>query len=306
MSTNLTYGTGSSGNVNVPSRKPTDVEMNFWKYCAEYAAARAGLWIDASSDWLYRNGGQADSPAAYQLIDRIGGRRLTPGITARHPVVVVDDVSDKPCLSFGMGGIAPNELDINFSGDLECASIMAGVTETNRLPLLTWGTGYSIAFAVRIPAPNTTVNGQAYGTYTGGVVLGGGAEYPNVPFFAIEQDTNGRVLIHHNGGGTAESAAPGNLRTGNWAKVVATYDAASGNVRIWIGTPGSNPVLMTGRTDLPVTAAAQLPRIGAVGEAVANIRFVGFLGALAYLPAPVLNDPDARAAAFAWLSERSV
>lgn len=306
MGTQITQASGSSSASSVPVRRPTDAEMAMWKYCERHEKTKAGIWLDASSDWLYRNGGPADDPAAFQLIDRIGNRRFKTGLAAKHPIVVTDQLTGKPALMFGGGGAAPNQ--ITAASDLECPSILANAVETNRLPLLTPGTGYSIAWAQLAPTPETTYNGVAWGATTGGSVLGGSAQSPDAAFWGV---TFGTGIIHaHNSGAASASAAvtagTTNYCNSTWLKCVATYDATLARVQLWVGSADAVPFVKTSMLPMTGTADAMRPRIAGIGLSAVGERLIGMAGGLIYLPEPILDDPTARTAAFAWLTERTM
>ena len=304
MATNRIKLPGASGNRNAPVKDWSAAEMGLWRYADPYVADRSGIWIDASSDWLYRNGGPSDDPAGYALIDRLGDRIFTSGIGARHPITVRDTATGKPCLLFGAGGAGPNVLADGNNGDLEAKSrIDARGQEVNRLPLWDKDRGFSRAFVVRIPQPNQTLNGVTFGSAVGGAILGGGADSGS-PFVDVAFDT-GNLTYYYGSGGVFSAA---DYRNGNLTKIIETLEPTNNPAQfrynMWINDPTGAPDV-TGLTPALPDGDKAYPRIGGIGKTVISGPLRGFLFGLVYLPGPIFNDEAARTTAFAWLTERS-
>lgn len=161
----VTRQSASSGNRYAPVRDFTAAELALIPYWMPYRSAKTALLIDPSTDWYYRalgpdvayGGRDWTDPTQAQLVDQTSGRRFMAGLTNLHPIAVTDDVTGLPALCFGAGGVSPNALTISANGDMECPSILVSAVETNRLPLIRPGLGYSLAFALRIPKIPATV-----------------------------------------------------------------------------------------------------------------------------------------------------
>ena len=299
---------GSSGNENVPSVPTTVAEDALFAAIEPYRAAKSGIYIDCMHGLQYRNAGAGDAPSGFELLDLLGGRRFRVGLGAgtvgagRHPWIATDDVTSQPVLMFGAGGSGGNA--IAFGSDLENPSIIVNGAEANRLPLFDPAAGFTMAAAVRVPTPSTTVNGQLWPATTGGVILGSCAASPKSPSLEVIYGSgNARMRPRQDAGPTTAVGDSANHANSQWLRLVATYNRSLNRGRIWVN----------GAAYIETTSMAQiygddplglLPRIGGLGSTALTSRFIGILGTLICVPAPIAEDDATRALFDARLLER--
>ncbi len=303
MSTVVSQSTGATGNENLPDLRWSAAEKALWEHSKAHVADKSGIWLEAVSDYLYRNGGPGDSPAGFQIIDRIGGRRFKPDGAGFHPVVAEDE---KPFLVFGAAGTGENAISRYLNGSLECPSILSGGDEINRLPLTGSGTGFSAAFAIRVPVASTTEMGVAFPDITGGCLLGGGSDDLDVPMLYVDYSTGKVCYWTRISRGSPSVISANDIRGDGWVTGVVTFDHEDTTVRLWMDSAGATPVVEAAfNTDYSDTAASRLPRIGCRGTTGSPtdlaVLATGFLWAV---NSPVLNDLTARTAAFAVAAEK--
>ncbi|MBJ7440581.1 MAG: hypothetical protein JHD35_16345 [Sphingopyxis sp.] len=300
---------GSSGNENVPRVPTTDAEDALFAVLEPYRAAKAGIYIDCMHGLQYRNAAAGDAPSGFELLDLLGGRRFRVGLGAgtvgagRHPWITTDDVTGQPALMFGAGGSGGNA--ISFGSDLEKPSMIVGGEEANRLPLFNPATGFTMAAALRVPTPSTTVNGQLWPATTGGVVLGSCAASPRSPSLEVIYGSgNARMRPRQDAGPTTAVADSANHANSQWLRLVATYNASLNRGRIWVN--GAAYIETTSMAQIyGDDAAGLLPRIGGIGATALASRYIGILGTLICVPAPIAEDSATRALFDARLIERT-
>lgn len=318
MVTTYQKGRGSSGNANVAPRAPTDEERAFWAWCEPFADDKTGIWIDPTGPGsLYLNGAAGDAPAGFKLVDRIGDRIFTPDpIQGRHPFVATDSITGKPVWMFGAGGSGGNALSQSANGTLVNASVLDDDDEeTNNLPLILPGVGWSFAAKVRVPAPSATINGVTYGATVGGSLFGGASTDATTDFdnFSITIDTGAGYYRMFNQRGIVTTnqwySRNVDFRDGAWHDYVAAYDHVAGSYQVWIDGVGMTSVTGVTTDILPSTTQTGVdkPMVGAVGNGSGGpaSRFSGALAFMVFLQTPILAaEADARTAVRALMATR--
>lgn len=248
--------------------------------------------------------GPADPPAGFEWGDRVADRLFRPEpVRNRHPFLVVDSITGKPCMMFGAGGAAPNALDDTFNGTLVSPAIKdATGAEANARPLILPAQGWTCLARVRVPAPGATMNGVTYNA-VGGAVLGAAAVAGAADCLAIQIERSiGRLRMFNRIGVTTNGQwyeRGGDLRDGAWHTIIGWWDPATGSMGAEVDGVAS-AILSGVTTDIApaaTSAGADLPMIGGVGGSSGgpDARFSGAVSVLAFLPNATGKDAAVRA-----------
>ncbi len=299
MSTLYAFEGATNPNTSLPLARPSAADMAAWAYFDSLADTRRAVWLEASMPQYALGMTPAGLIAGAYLLDRCGRRLLTPHPgQLRHPHIVTDSITGRPVLAFGAGGSSPNALDSNNNGAMACASVLdvSGV-ETNNTPIFATGTGLSVAFKTRIPVPSTTANGLAFGTFTGGNLLGSYTEVSSTD--AVIAGFNGSTgLINFRTRESSGSSIAGaaDRRDGAWHDYMIVYDDTGNTINLYEDGVAVTPV--TGATiDFSTAAGVEKLLIGGIGNSgTVGGRFVGFAAFIGILQGPVLADATARTA----------
>jgi hypothetical protein len=249
-----------------------------------------GLPTDRPKPRRYLKGQRDVIPADFRWVCRMTGRELAVGYSGYVPWVMTDEVTGKPIMMVGEGGIFPNTMS-DLGSDLICPSIVNGLgDELNNTDMFSPGS-HTVAAVMRIPAPSTVMNGITFGTVTGGAILGGSSSTSNNNF-AMYTDISGSPGMFRFRNQIGVNGVEGviDYRDASLLKIKVQYDDAADLYTWYVNRNGSETSgTVSSATNIPAAdAEARKLHVFAVKNSPPALSFFGACACIIRAPAALL------------------